>query len=186
MDVTLTFPDDSLATRASLLARLRDWDNHGSWQEFFDTYWQLIYRVGLKFGLTDAEVRRAYAQAKAFVWAARLEPFGLVLLEAMASALPIVAVAEGGVLESVSDGRTGLLVERDEAKFAAALKRILADRALSSRLGHDARIEIEENWTWEAAANRLEEQLALVAVQSPTKFLGIRAAEKVESVTHQY
>ena len=57
--MTLLCSDDSLATRASLLARLKDWDNHGSWQEFFDQYWQLIYRVGLKAGLTETEAQDA-------------------------------------------------------------------------------------------------------------------------------
>jgi RNA polymerase sigma factor (sigma-70 family) len=59
MRVTLMTSDDSLATRASLLARLTDWEDHGSWQEFFDQYWQLIYRVGLKAGLTEMEAQDA-------------------------------------------------------------------------------------------------------------------------------
>src|SRR2546426_3554465 len=47
--------DDSIATRASLLDRLKDREDQASWQEFFDTYWQLIYRVAKKAGLTDTE-----------------------------------------------------------------------------------------------------------------------------------
>jgi RNA polymerase sigma-70 factor (ECF subfamily) len=58
-DVTPTSPGDSMATRASLLARLKDWDDQGSWQEFFDTYWQLIHRVALKSGLTETEAQEA-------------------------------------------------------------------------------------------------------------------------------
>ncbi len=49
--------ESSLATRASLLGRLRDLQDQVSWQEFFDTYWQLIYRVALRAGLRDAEAR---------------------------------------------------------------------------------------------------------------------------------
>ena len=49
--------DDSIATRASLLDRLKDREDQSSWQEFFDTYWQLIYRVAKKAGLTDAEAQ---------------------------------------------------------------------------------------------------------------------------------
>jgi RNA polymerase sigma-70 factor (ECF subfamily) len=49
--------NSSLATRASLLGRLKDLDDQASWQEFFDAYWQLIYRVGLKAGLTDQEAQ---------------------------------------------------------------------------------------------------------------------------------
>ena len=57
--VTRKSADDSLATRASLLDRLKDWDDHASWQEFFDIYWQLIYRVALKSGLTETEAQDA-------------------------------------------------------------------------------------------------------------------------------
>jgi RNA polymerase sigma-70 factor (ECF subfamily) len=47
--------DDLLPTRRSLLSRLKDWRDDTSWQEFFDTYWRLIYNVALKAGLTPAE-----------------------------------------------------------------------------------------------------------------------------------
>ena len=57
--MTLKSADDSLATRASLLDRLKDWGDHASWQQFFDTYWQLIYRAGLKSGLTETEAQDA-------------------------------------------------------------------------------------------------------------------------------
>lgn len=43
-----------LATRDSLLSRLRSWDNQDSWRQFFDTYWRLIYDVAIKAGLNDA------------------------------------------------------------------------------------------------------------------------------------
>lgn len=46
---------DPDATRSTLLRRLKDWDDHGGWQDFFDTYWKLIYSVALKSGLSDAE-----------------------------------------------------------------------------------------------------------------------------------
>jgi RNA polymerase sigma factor (sigma-70 family) len=44
-----------LATRRSLLTRLKNWDDGESWREFFQTYWKLIYSVGLKSGLTESE-----------------------------------------------------------------------------------------------------------------------------------
>jgi RNA polymerase sigma-70 factor (ECF subfamily) len=47
--------DDLLPTRRSLLNRLRDWQDHTSWQEFFDTYWRLIYNVAVKAGLSPSE-----------------------------------------------------------------------------------------------------------------------------------
>jgi len=47
--------DDSLATRASLLERLKDSDDQTSWQEFFDRYRGLIFRFALKAGCTETE-----------------------------------------------------------------------------------------------------------------------------------
>jgi RNA polymerase sigma factor (sigma-70 family) len=49
--------DDPAATRSSLVKRLRHWDDHGGWQDFFDTYWKLIYAVAIKAGLSDAEAQ---------------------------------------------------------------------------------------------------------------------------------
>jgi RNA polymerase sigma factor (sigma-70 family) len=48
---------EALPTRRSLLNRLRDLDDHASWQAFFDTYWRLIYNVARKSGLGDAEAQ---------------------------------------------------------------------------------------------------------------------------------
>jgi RNA polymerase sigma factor (sigma-70 family) len=45
-----------LPTRASLLSRLRDWQND-SWREFFDLYWKLIYNTARRYGLSDAEAQ---------------------------------------------------------------------------------------------------------------------------------
>src|SRR2546430_14777111 len=46
-----------IPTRESLLSRLKDWKDRESWQDFFDTYWKLIYGVARKAGLTDAEAQ---------------------------------------------------------------------------------------------------------------------------------
>jgi RNA polymerase sigma-70 factor (ECF subfamily) len=47
--------DDASPTRRSLISRLRDWNDQNSWQQFFDTYWKLIYSVAIKAGLSDQE-----------------------------------------------------------------------------------------------------------------------------------
>ena len=44
-----------LPTRQSLLSRLKDWDDHESWRDFFDTYWRVIHGLALKSGLTNTE-----------------------------------------------------------------------------------------------------------------------------------
>jgi len=58
MKVTPPAPSPRLlATRRSLVERLTNWNDQRNWQEFFDTYWRLIYGVARQSGLTDAEAQ---------------------------------------------------------------------------------------------------------------------------------
>jgi RNA polymerase sigma factor (sigma-70 family) len=49
--------ENLLPTRYSLLSRLKDWEDHQSWQVFFDTYWRLIYSFAIQSGLTETEAQ---------------------------------------------------------------------------------------------------------------------------------
>jgi RNA polymerase sigma-70 factor (ECF subfamily) len=49
--------EDLIPTRATLIHRLKNWQDQSSWQDFFDTYWQLIYRVAIKRGLSESEAQ---------------------------------------------------------------------------------------------------------------------------------
>jgi len=50
-------PNALIPTRRSLLTRLKNWDDQEGWREFFNTYWNLIYGVAVKAGLSDAEAQ---------------------------------------------------------------------------------------------------------------------------------
>jgi glycosyltransferase involved in cell wall biosynthesis len=81
------------------------------------------------------------------------ESFGLVLLEAMSLAKPVVATRVGGPLEIVRDGDTGLLVPpSDPAALAQALIKLLSDRDLSDRLVRNGRARFCEEYTTERMA----------------------------------
>src|SRR5262245_57545066 len=64
--------DSLLQTRQSLLLRLRDWQDQEGWQDFFDTYWPLIYNVARASGLADGEAQEV-AQTT-FIYLARRMP----------------------------------------------------------------------------------------------------------------
>jgi RNA polymerase sigma factor (sigma-70 family) len=49
--------DELIPTRATLIARLKNWQDQSSWQDFFDTYWKLIYGVARKGGLNEVEAQ---------------------------------------------------------------------------------------------------------------------------------
>jgi glycosyltransferase involved in cell wall biosynthesis len=104
----------------------------------------------------DIELAEAYRKARAFVYAPMLEPFGLAVLESMACGTPVIAVKEGGPRESVRDGETGILAERDPQSFAGALERILGDDALRQRMGRACVECARTEWTWQRSAEQLE------------------------------
>ncbi len=81
-------------------------------------------------------------------WKGEQEGFGMVLVEAMASDLPVVATRSGGIPDVVTDGVTGLLVpERDAVALAAAAARLLDDPALSTRLADAARADLDRRFS---------------------------------------
>lgn len=102
-----------------------------------------------------------YAAAGLFVLPSLCdEPFGVPLVEAMASGLPVVASRTGGIPEIVVDGETGLLVDRaDIGGLAAAIIELLADPARRRRMGAAGRERVLRRFTWAAVAGRLEEAL---------------------------
>src|SRR5438132_876024 len=83
--------------------------------------------LSVKSMATDAELVDLLNRAAAFVYTPRLEPFGFAPLEAAACGTPVVAVAEGGVRETVRDGIDGFLVERDAQQISAALAKLLRE-----------------------------------------------------------
>ncbi|HEX5718399.1 MAG TPA: glycosyltransferase [Thermoanaerobaculia bacterium] len=91
-----------------------------------------------------------------------------VILEAMASGLPVVASGISGIPLAVEDGRTGLLVpERDSAALAGALRKLLADRELAKGMGERGRRKAEAELTWDVVASRYREGY-VAALSMPT------------------
>lgn len=86
----------------------------------------------------------AYYSADLFVFSSLTETQGLVLIEAMAAGLPVVAVRASGVREMVDDGIDGLLTGEDCDEFAAATCRVLKDDTYYHRLQANARLKAEQ------------------------------------------
>jgi glycosyltransferase involved in cell wall biosynthesis len=87
------------------------------------------------------------------------EPFGLVPLEAMSCCKPVVGVDEGGVRETVANGLTGILVERDPQKFGKAIQSLLENPSLMNQYGMNGREYALEHWSWEKAVTTLENHM---------------------------
>lgn len=117
----------------------------------------------LRRGVSDDELVDAYNRAAVVAYVPEAEPFGLVSLEAMATGTPFVGAREGGLLETVEDGVTGLLVAADPDALARALDDLLRDDAARARLGETGRARALERWSWERVVDELEVVLRDVA-----------------------
>ncbi|HST55749.1 MAG TPA: glycosyltransferase [Solirubrobacteraceae bacterium] len=106
--------------------------------------------------LDGLELARAYASADIFLFPSRTDTFGQVILEAQASGLPIVAVAEGGPLTLIEDRATGLLRTPDPDALAAAVLELAGSPLLRERLARAALNAVRER-TWERALEQLAE-----------------------------
>jgi glycosyltransferase involved in cell wall biosynthesis len=99
---------------------------------------------------------RLYASADAFVFASTTETLGLVVLEAMASGLPVVATPEGGVAEHLRDGVNGLAYPAgDVAALTQQIVRIATDHVLRQRLSVGAHATAQR-LSWERELDRLD------------------------------
>jgi glycosyltransferase involved in cell wall biosynthesis len=86
------------------------------------------------------------------------EPFGLILLEAQACGVPVVASASGGPREFISDGETGMLfAPGDFHALAEALGRLLGDRVLRERIAAAGQRRARESFTADVRADRIAE-----------------------------
>lgn len=119
--------------------------------------------VELRGLLTGQDLSAAYASADLFAFPSVTETFGNVLLEAMASGLPSVVAAAGGVLDFAAHGRNAWLVAPNSVEaMAAGLERLLADPPLRRRLGAGA-LDTAAARRWDAIDDLLFEEYWEVA-----------------------
>jgi phosphatidylinositol alpha-1,6-mannosyltransferase len=99
-----------------------------------------------------------YKKCDLFVMCSAREGFGIVYLEAMRYAKPVIAANSGGAPEVVKDRETGLLVEYgDVIQTAAAITELCSDAALRKKLGDAGRERLKSNYTFAHFKQRLHE-----------------------------
>jgi len=118
--------------------------------------------VSLPGFLPQTDMPQLYGAIDVLAHASIEEPFGLVLVEAMASEKPVVAINGGGVPEIIHDGQDGLLVPAETpVAMAEAIERVLDDPSFAERLGRAGRRRVLDAFTPEmqaAAMLRVYEQ----------------------------
>jgi glycogen synthase len=114
--------------------------------------------------LQGSDLSEAYASADVFAFPSVTETFGQVVLEAMASGLPVVGLLAEGVCDLVEHGRTGLLLDTNSYQNASSsdhsinyrllLKRLVQNRSLRESMSKEAR-KSAKKYTWYEAMERM-------------------------------
>lgn len=138
--------------------------------------------VEIRVAVPDEELKRLLRTARLMLYTPHLEPFGIAPLEAMASGTPVVAVDEAGPRETVVDGLTGFLRERDPAALAAAVDLLLRDDGLRSRMSAAARDRAVSRWTWDLAVRRLAPILGEAAERVSVHGASMDAGERASQI----
>lgn len=127
---------------------------------------------------TEEEVPELYRIAAelngVFVNAALSETFGLTLIEAAASGVPVVATNNGGPVDIISNCKHGILVDVSDSKnIANAILKILSDKNLWSQYSENGIINVRKYYTWEAHTEKYLKEIDTLIDNRP--------AEKVDS-----
>jgi glycogen synthase len=111
-------------------------------------------RVQFVGRLSREDVAALTSRADIFVLPSRVEPFGIVVLEAWRAGCPVIATTHGGPPEFVDEGETGLLVDpADHGQMAAALAKLLDDQQLRHVMGDRERARVQ-TFAWPRIADR--------------------------------
>jgi glycosyltransferase involved in cell wall biosynthesis len=169
--VAMMRPGDKLASYR-LLAKALEPLQHSAWQliivgagpargEVEGAFaWARPGQIHFAGEIRDEDLPGLYAACDLLAWPAINEAYGMALLEAQASGLPVVAGASGGVPGIVGDGETGILTPPgDTAAFTAALGRLVCDPALRRDMARRARRKVEAEHGIDGAADRLDQVL---------------------------
>jgi glycosyltransferase involved in cell wall biosynthesis len=101
--------------------------------------------------IPENELPGMYTSASLFVLPSYYEGFGIVLIEAMSSGLPLVSVKTGGAVEVIEEGKNGFLVNYDN--MHEAMLKLLSDKNLRQRMGQASRKIVEERYDWKIIAD---------------------------------
>jgi UDP-glucose:(heptosyl)LPS alpha-1,3-glucosyltransferase len=133
-----------------------------------ERYGELARKVGVAQAVHWAGVSRdvapLYQLADAFVFPSSYEAFPLVVLEAAASGLPILATPVNGVRELVKEGENGFLISREPRAIAERLEQLASDPQLRARLGSAARSSALQ-FSWEQMVARHDRLFSSVSVR---------------------
>ena len=142
-----------LATRRSLVDQLANWNDRKHWQEFFDTYWKLIYSAARKAGLTDAEAQEV-VQETIITVAKKIEQLQYD---------PAIGSFKGWLLQHHALAHCRSIPETETGRSATAHALIANARtATIERVADPNAVELDEIWEEEWQQNLLQAAMTRV------------------------
>ncbi len=110
----------------------------------------------VKEKISDESLVSLLNNAICLLYTSKLEPFGFAPLEANACATPVIGLMQGGIRETVLDGRTGFLVLPDAQAIADKLQYFIQNPDVREEMGKLSLANVQKNWSLKAATLRLE------------------------------
>lgn len=117
---------------------------------------KLKEKIILHGELRGERLRKVYSNSDIFILSSREESFGIVLIEAMASGLPVIASDIPGVRNVVEHNQTGLLVKPTLANFAQAIEEIVNNHNLRKKLIKNG-LDRVQNYDWDKIVEKFEQ-----------------------------
>lgn len=140
----------------------------GPWEnELKSLFAECNNRVVFLGPLYGQDLQKAYASADIFVLPSDSETLGFVVMEAMASGIPVVAARAGGIPDMIQHGATGFVVTVGDVEgYVQAIEQIGVNHAEGRRqMGRTAR-DLTESWTWEESMTVLRNEIYLDALEN--------------------
>ena len=150
------------------------WISNGYDGSYLDYLKDLGNRVEVTFqpliNIDDEELMAILRKAAVMIYAPKLEPFGLAPLEANMCGTYVIAVAEGGIRESIEHNANGILFDAFEAEeIADEIEKFVINLDFAMEKGVEARIHVEHNWSYKSMGDNIEKELFLLVNSSSTE-----------------
>ncbi|MEK7450740.1 MAG: glycosyltransferase family 4 protein [Patescibacteria group bacterium] len=124
---------------------------------------KIVFGTKKEQRISEEELVKTYNESLVTLSLSRFDTFGLVPLESMACGTPVIVLNVAGYRETILNGKVGFTVDFDPKEIAEKIMCFVKDPLLAVRMGREGRKWVENNWTWEKSAEKLEKYLKTVS-----------------------
>jgi glycosyltransferase involved in cell wall biosynthesis len=129
------------------------------WLEMVELARSLEVSLEVKKMVTDKQLVQLLSGAICMIYSSNLEPFGFAPLEANACGTPVIAVAEGGVRETIIHEKNGFLVNQNPKEIAHYISELSDNQALRNKISNFAINNVKENWSLASCSERINKAI---------------------------